>query len=79
MYGQQLAESDLYGRLRLAVSMLIADFSFIPRDSAFHHRYALFDKKNDSDYPESIEIHVLEIPKSRQAQDSDLVDRSRFI
>ena len=65
MYVDQMRSGDDYTKLTRAISIIIADFSFFTGDAAYHHRFRLFDEKNSVEYPCSIEINILEIPKRR--------------
>ena len=63
MYVDQIRSGDDYSKLTRAISIVIADFAFFTGDSAYHHRFRLFDMQNCVEYPGSIEINILEIPK----------------
>ena len=65
MYVDQMHSGDDYSKLTRAISIVITDFSFLTGDSAYHHRFRLFDAQNSVAYPASIEINILEIPKRR--------------
>ena len=65
MYVDQMHSGDDYSKLTRAISIVITDFSFLTGDSAYHHRFRMFDAQNGVAYPGSIEINILEIPKRR--------------
>ncbi len=65
MYVDQMRSGEDYTKLTRAISIVIADFAFFTHDSAYHHRFRLFDAQNGVEYPGSIEINILEIPKRR--------------
>jgi len=65
MYVDQMRSGEDYSKLTRAISIVIADFSFFTSDAAYHHRFRLFDAQNAVEYPGSMEINILEIPKRR--------------
>ena len=69
MYVEQMRRGDDYENLTRAVSIIVVDFSYFDDEKVYHHRFRLFDKINGVEYPSSIEINILEIPK-RQGSSS---------
>ena len=65
MYVDQMRSGEDYSKLTRAISIVIADFSFFTHDSAYHHRFRMYDAQNGVEYPGSLEINILEIPKRR--------------
>ncbi|MBQ9452902.1 MAG: Rpn family recombination-promoting nuclease/putative transposase [Desulfovibrio sp.] len=65
MYVDQIRSGDDYAKLTRAISIVITDFSFFMHDIAYHHRFRMYDAQNGLEYPGSIEINILEIPKRR--------------
>ena len=70
MYVEQMRRGDDYEDLTRAVSIIVVDFScFNDEDKEdekavrYHHRFRFFDKINGVEYPSSMEINILEIPK----------------
>ena len=78
MFVEQIAKGQNYGSLTRAVSIMIVDFEFVKTDSAFHHRYRLYDRKNEVEYSDSLEINILEIPKARHDDSSPVSAWLRF-
>jgi predicted transposase/invertase (TIGR01784 family) len=44
----------------------------------FHHNFVKYDKRTNITYPDSSEIHVLEVQKAKGAEESPLVNWLRF-
>ena len=78
MFVEQIDKGQNYGKLTRAVSIMIVDFELIKTDSAFHHRYRLYDRKNDVEYSDALEINVLEIPKVQKDETSPVSRWLRF-
>lgn len=78
MFVEQIDKGQNYGKLTRAVSIMIVDFELIKTDSAFHHRYRLYDQKNMLEYSDALEINVLEIPKVREDETSPVSAWLRF-
>lgn len=78
MFVEQIDKGQNYGKLTRAVSIMIVDFELIKTDSAFHHRYRLYDRKNDVEYSDALEINVLEIPKVQKDETSPVSTWLRF-
>ena len=70
MFVEQIDKGQNYGKLTRAVSIMIVDFELVKTDSAFHHRYRLYDQKNKLEYSDALEINVLEIPKVQEDETS---------
>ena len=54
------------------------DFELVKTDSAFHHRYRLYDQENRLEYSDALEINVLEIPKVQKDETSPVSTWHRF-
>lgn len=78
MFVEQIDKGQNYGKLTRAVSIMIVDFELIKTDSAFHHRYRLYDQKNKLEYSDALEINVLEIPKVQKDETSPVSRWLRF-
>lgn len=78
MFVEQIDKGQNYGKLTRAVSIMIVDFELIKTDSAFHHRYRLYDQENRLEYSDALEINVLEIPKVREDETSPVSAWLRF-
>ena len=71
MYTDRLKAGEGYDCLTRAIRIVITDFKLIDNDIS-HNRFRLCDKKTGAEYPDSIEINTLEIPKLRKGDDSPL-------
>ena len=71
IYTDRLKSGDGYDCLTRAISIVIADFKLIHNDES-HNRFRLYDKNTGAEYPDSIEINTLEIPKLRKGDTSPL-------
>ena len=78
MFVEQIDKGQNYGKLTRAVSIMIVDFELVKTDSAFHHRYRLYDRKNKLEYSDALEINVLEIPKVQKDETSPVSTWLRF-
>lgn len=78
MFVEQIDKGQNYGKLTRAVSIMIVDFELIKTDSAFHHRYRLYDQENRLEYSDALEINVLEIPKVQKDETSPVSAWLRF-
>ena len=78
MFVEQIDKGQNYDKLTRAVSIMIVDFEFVQTDSAFHHRFRLYDRKNDVEYSDALEINVLEIPKVQKGETSPVSAWLRF-
>jgi predicted transposase/invertase (TIGR01784 family) len=65
MLAEQGSRGDDYDTLPRVISILITNFAFI-KTPEYHSRFLLYDKKNKLDFPDSMEIDILEIPKIRK-------------
>ena len=78
MFVEQIDKGQNYGKLTRAVSIMIVDFELIKTDSAFHHRYRLYDQENRLEYSDALEINVLEIQKVQKDETSPASAWLRF-
>lgn len=78
MFVEQIDKGQNYGKLTRAVSIMIVDFELVKTDSAFHHRYRLYDQENRLEYSDALEINVLEIPKVQRDETSPVSAWLRF-
>ena len=66
MYAQQLYSGEHYDKLNRAISIILANVTFLQESPAYHHRFSLYDAEHGIAYPDSMEIHLFEIPKRQQ-------------
>ena len=75
----QIASGDDYDTLNRAITIVISYPVLIAESKEFHHCFSRYDKKTGVSYPDaSSEIHMLEVQKARNAEDSPLVNWLRF-
>ena len=74
----QIVSGDDYDAVNRAVSVLISYPVLLENDAAYHHRFRMHDAQNGIDYPDSLEIHILEVRKAHGAKASPLANWLRF-
>jgi predicted transposase/invertase (TIGR01784 family) len=81
MLAEQGHRGDEYDNLPGVISILITNFSFV-QYPGYHSRFRLYDEKNGLNFPDSMELNILEIPKihkkPHQNDASPLGDWMRF-
>ena len=58
-----LNKGEGFTKLPKAISIWITDFEIFENDDRYHHCFQLYDKDHNLEYPNSMEIHILELPK----------------
>jgi predicted transposase/invertase (TIGR01784 family) len=74
----QMDSGDDYDKINRAISILISYPVLIKETKVFHHNFVRHDKKTNITYPDSSEIHVLEVQKAKNADESPLANWLRF-
>jgi predicted transposase/invertase (TIGR01784 family) len=74
----QVDSGDDYDKINRAVSILISYPVLLKENGEFHHNFVRHDKRTNVTYPDSSEIHVLEVQKAEKADDSPLANWLRF-
>jgi predicted transposase/invertase (TIGR01784 family) len=74
----QIAAGDDYGKLNRAISILISYPVLLEETKEFHTRFRLYDEKTRIVFPESSEIHILEVQKALGNENSPLANWLRF-
>jgi predicted transposase/invertase (TIGR01784 family) len=74
----QMGAGEDYGKINRVVSILISYHPLLAKQKAFHHCFRMYDEKTKLYYPDSPEIHTLEVKKARDAEDSPLTNWLRF-
>ncbi len=70
MVAEKVNAGDSY-RLTQSISIVILDHLLLPGDKTrYHHRFRLYDSEANLEYPNSMEIHTLELPKIPKNSDS---------
>ena len=80
MAGDQANSGDDYDSIKRVICILVIGEVLIPEDSAYHHRYTMYDPETRSEFTDLLEVHVLELPKLPVDDDgSDLWGLMKFI
>ena len=74
----QIASGDEYNKINSTISILISYPVLIEDSREYHHRFRLYDERTQISYPDSPEIHVLEVKKVQDADGSPLAHWLRF-
>jgi predicted transposase/invertase (TIGR01784 family) len=74
----QIVSGDDYGKINRAISILISYPVLIEEHKEFHTRFRMYDERTKMCYPDSSEIHVLEVQKAQGAENSPLANWLRF-
>ena len=74
----QIVSGDDYDKINHAISILISYPVLFEETNEYHNRFSLYDERTKINYPDSLEIHVLEVQKARSADDSPLANWLRF-
>jgi predicted transposase/invertase (TIGR01784 family) len=79
----QMDESDRYEKIKRVISIIITDHSLIKDSENYHHHFGLYDIKSGVRLTDMLEIHTLEIPKSRKVDNDtakeDLLNWMKFL
>jgi predicted transposase/invertase (TIGR01784 family) len=78
MVVEQVKSGYQYEQIHRVISILIADFVMVAENAAYHTRFRLYDEHSGARFPDSIEIHVLELPKLHEADGTPLGNWLRF-
>jgi predicted transposase/invertase (TIGR01784 family) len=74
----QVDAGDDYDKMNRAISILISYPVLLAESKEFHHKFVKHDVQAKITYPDSSEIHVLEVQKAKNADDSPLANWLRF-
>ncbi len=76
----QMQSGEDYSVLPQSITIAITDFGMWPGKGRYHHRFYLYDPDAELPYPNSLEIHTLELPKlPKDGDGSKLWEWLRFI
>jgi len=79
----QVGESDLYDKIQRVISIIITDHPLIEDSDKFHHHFGLYDLESKVLLTDILEIHTLEIPKTRKTfddtKDTKLLNWMKFL
>ncbi len=80
MIAGQLKAGEGYSGLTQVITIVIADFVMWPENRLYHHGFLLYEPDARIMYPNSLEIHTLELPKIPMADDgSKLYNWLKFV
>ncbi len=74
----QIGSGNDYDQINRAVSILISYPILLESTKELHTRFRWFDERIHISYPDSSEIHILEVQKAKNAGDSPLANWLRF-
>ena len=74
----QIISGEDYDKLNRAVSILISYPILVENSEEFHNCFRLYDKRTKVSYPDTLEIHVLEVQKALTAENSPLANWTGF-
>ncbi len=63
MVAGQVKAGESYKGMAQSICIVITDFRMWDQDAQYHHRFRLYDPDAGMQYPNSMEIHSLELPK----------------
>lgn len=81
MYTDQLKSGDGYDKLKKCIHVSILDFVHFSEDQECYHKINFCDTKTGNIYSDSMEIHVLELPKlpPEDQNETGLIRWMRFL
>ena len=71
LLSEQATKGSRYSQLPQAITILVTNFLLIDDDIA-HHSFRLFDEKNKVRFQDSSQIDILELPKAKKMEQSEL-------
>ncbi len=74
----QMDAGDDFDQINRAISILIYYPILIKETKEFHNKFVRYDTRTNISFPYSSEIHVLEVQKAKNADDSPLANWLRF-
>ncbi|MDR2600141.1 MAG: Rpn family recombination-promoting nuclease/putative transposase [Oscillospiraceae bacterium] len=80
MISEQLGKSEDYENIKQVISIIITEDEFIPNSPNCHHRFTMYDNKNEVELTDIVEVHTLELCKvPAEQEDNHLYNWLRFI
>jgi predicted transposase/invertase (TIGR01784 family) len=73
MLSEQIKRGEDYGKIRQAVSIIIADFEMVPEEKDYLNRYSLRNIKSGKPFTETLEIVTIELGKLPGRDDQSAV------
>jgi predicted transposase/invertase (TIGR01784 family) len=75
---EQIKRGNKYEQINRVITIYIADHILIKENDVYHNRFRLYDENTRIHFPDSMEINILEIPKAREPDGSQLGNWMRF-
>jgi len=69
MITEQIGKSDRYETIKQVISIIITEDEFITKSPKYHHRFTMYDKVNDVELTDIVEVHTLELCKIKTGTD----------
>jgi len=63
MITEQIGKSEKYEEIKQVISIIITEDEFITNSQNYHHRFTMYDKTNDIELTDIVEVHTLELSK----------------
>jgi len=80
MISEQIGKSEDYQNIKQVISIIITEEEFITGSPNCHHRFTMYDSKNDVELTDIVEVHTLELCKvPTEPEDNHLYNWLRFI
>jgi predicted transposase/invertase (TIGR01784 family) len=79
MITEQIGKGGRYGDLKRVISIIITDYDFIPESKKYHTVFRMLEAEEYFPFNDLMEIHVLNLKRLPEDEDSKLANWLRFI
>jgi predicted transposase/invertase (TIGR01784 family) len=80
MVTEQLGGGDDYDAVKQVVCIVITNFALIANRTKYRHRFTFYDKSDDTEFTDLMQLHTLELPKlPKESDGAELWTWLRFI
>jgi predicted transposase/invertase (TIGR01784 family) len=80
MFTEQIGSGDDYDVMRRVICIVITDYTLLPDETAYRHKFHLYDEKTCTELTNLLEVHTLELPKLPvKDDDTELWDWLQFV
>jgi predicted transposase/invertase (TIGR01784 family) len=79
MITEQIGMGGYYNDLKQAISIVIADYDFIPETKRYHTVFRMLEQEEHFPFNELMEINVLNLERLPENEESKLMDWLRFL
>ena len=69
MITEQIGKGDKYETIKQVISIIITEDEFIAKSPKYHHRFTMYDKVNNVELTDIVEVHTLELCKIEPGTD----------